>query len=77
MVLPWATNEINRYFEEAGGNVKYVTDPDLGHDFREATAAKDIGKFCYDALGAGVTLKDYKTGDEFTSEDMGLFGKFD
>jgi hypothetical protein len=78
VVRPWATREIKRYFEELGGNVEYVTDPELGHDFREATAAGDIGKFCYDAMGAGVTLNEYETGDEFmNNEDQGTWGKFD
>ena len=37
--------------------------------------AKDIGSYCYDTLGAGITLKDYETGEEF--KNLGTYEKFD
>lgn len=62
-VRPWGTREMKRYFEEAGVNVKFESDPDLGHWFVEDTVAGDIGGFCYDSMGAGVTMKDYEFDD--------------
>ena len=35
----------------------------------------DVAKYCYDTLGAGITLKDYTIGIEFLTK--GTFGKFD
>lgn len=64
------------YYKEAGVSVKYESDPELGHyPYWEETVAMDIGKYCYDTLGAGIALKDYKIGTEFLTQ--GTFGKFD
>jgi len=75
-VLPWANAQMRQYYEEAGVQVKYESDPELGHyPYWEETVAMDIGQYCYDTLEAGITLNDYTLGTEFLTQ--GAFGKFD
>jgi len=78
-VFNWATKEIKHYYEDNGVKVKFDYDPELGHEYKYKTAAKDIGKWCYDSMGAKVSLKDYKPdSSEFRNdESKGVFKKFD
>ena len=67
---------MKQYYKEVGVQVKYESDPELGHyPYWEETVAMDIGKYCYDTLNAGITLNDYTLGTEFLTK--GTFGKFD
>jgi hypothetical protein len=56
---------MTQYFEEAGVEVKYVSDPEYGHYYNEETAAMDIGQYCYDTLDAGINLNNYTLGTGF------------
>lgn len=76
VVLPWANEQMRQYYNEVGIQVKYESDPELGHyPYWEETVAMDVGKYCYDTLGTDITLNDYTLGTEFLTK--GTFGKFD
>lgn len=67
---------MRQYYNEVGIQVKYESDPELGHyPYWETSVAMDVGKYCYDTLGAGIDLNNYSIGTEFLTK--GTFGKFD
>lgn len=72
------TLEAKRYFEERGARVNFDIREDVGHWFPYDEVPLNIGRWCYDQLGAGIPLRDYhyeKGSRDYL--DQGAWRRFD